>query len=83
MRSSAGRASRANALLGYPDDARLLIVNADASGCAGRSTMEWIRHADYEFAVSAQARETIEREGIVLLSHEPLREVWAASRRNW
>ena len=40
----------------------------------------WIRHADYEFAVSAQARETIEREGIVLLSHQPLREVWAASQ---
>jgi chitin disaccharide deacetylase len=37
-----------------------------------------IRHADHEFLVSARARETIEREGIVLLSHEPLRRVWAA-----
>ena len=40
-----------------------------------------VRHTDYEFAVSAEARETIEREGIVLLSYEPLREVWAAAGR--
>jgi chitin disaccharide deacetylase len=38
-----------------------------------------VRYSDYEFLVSAAARETIEREGIVLLSYEPLREVWAAS----
>ena len=36
-----------------------------------------VRHTDYEFLVSAEARETIEEEGIVLLSHEPLRRVWA------
>jgi chitin disaccharide deacetylase len=37
-----------------------------------------VRHADYQFLVSAQARATIAEEGIVLLSHEPLRKVWAA-----
>lgn len=38
-----------------------------------------VRDTDYEFLVSDQARETIEEEGIVLLSHEPLRQVWAAN----
>jgi hypothetical protein len=38
-----------------------------------------VRHTDYEFLISADARETIEREGIALLSYEPLREVWAAN----
>lgn len=38
-----------------------------------------VRVADYQFLVSAEARETIEREGIVLLSREPLRKVWAAN----
>jgi hypothetical protein len=36
-----------------------------------------VRHTDYEFLASAEARETIEREGIVLLGYEPLRQVWA------
>jgi predicted glycoside hydrolase/deacetylase ChbG (UPF0249 family) len=36
------------------------------------------RFTDYEFLVSAEARETIEREGIVLLGYEPLRRLWAA-----
>lgn len=35
------------------------------------------RFTDYEFLVSAEARETIEREGIVLLSYGPLRRLWA------
>jgi chitin disaccharide deacetylase len=39
-----------------------------------------VRHTDYEFLISAAARDTIEDEGIVLLSYEPLREVWAANR---
>jgi predicted glycoside hydrolase/deacetylase ChbG (UPF0249 family) len=39
-----------------------------------------IRHADYEFLVSDEGRQTIEREGIVLLSYEPLQKVWAANR---
>ncbi|HXQ61060.1 MAG TPA: hypothetical protein VN796_01930 [Acidimicrobiales bacterium] len=40
-----------------------------------------VRHTDYGFLLSADARETIEREGMVLPSYEPLREVWAANRR--
>jgi hypothetical protein len=39
-----------------------------------------VRYTDYEFLVSAEAHETIEREGIVLLSYERLRDVWAATR---
>jgi chitin disaccharide deacetylase len=38
-----------------------------------------VRHTDYEFLVAAEAGETIEREGIVLLSYEPLQAAWAAS----
>ena len=37
-----------------------------------------VRHTDYEFLMSAQARQVIEDEGIVLLSHEPARRVWAS-----
>lgn len=39
------------------------------------------RYTDYEFLVSAEALEAVEREGIVLLSYEPLRELWAADGR--
>lgn len=45
-----------------------------------------VRHTDYEFLMSAQARQVIEDEGIVLLSHEPARRVWASqqdARRVW
>ena len=38
-----------------------------------------VRHTDYEFLVSAEARETIQEESVILLSHEPLRQVWAAN----
>jgi predicted glycoside hydrolase/deacetylase ChbG (UPF0249 family) len=38
-----------------------------------------VRHTDYEFLVSAEALETIEREGIVLLSYEPLQKVWGGN----
>ena len=43
--------------------------------------LDWhclVRHTDYEFLMSAQARQVIEDEGIVLLSHEPARRVWAS-----
>lgn len=36
-----------------------------------------VRVTDYEFLVCEQARQVIEREGIILLSHEPLRQIWA------
>ncbi len=39
-----------------------------------------VRVTDYEFLVCPEARQVIEREGIILLSHEPLRRVWAATR---
>ena len=38
-----------------------------------------IRQADVDFLVSAQAREVIEQEGIILLSYKSLQEVWQAS----
>jgi predicted glycoside hydrolase/deacetylase ChbG (UPF0249 family) len=34
------------------------------------------RQADYEFAISTEARTIIEREGITLLSYQPLQAVW-------
>jgi chitin disaccharide deacetylase len=39
-----------------------------------------VRVTDYEFLVCPEARQVIEGEGIILLSHEPLRRLWAASR---
>ena len=39
-----------------------------------------VRHTDYEFLVSDEARETIDREGIVLLSYRPLQRLWASGR---
>ena len=35
-----------------------------------------VRQADFEFLTSAQARAVMEREGITLLSYQPLQEVW-------
>jgi len=52
----------------------------DGAELRGLEPDSWqVRHTDYEFLVSAEARETIEREGIVLLSYAPLQEVWAAN----
>ena len=64
MPGKLGRAMLANGLLGYPDDARLLILNADDVGMS----------ASVNEGVLRAARE---REGIVLLGYEPLRQVWA------
>ena len=38
-----------------------------------------VRQTDHDFLVSPEARDVIEREGIVLLSYRPLQEVWRAS----
>jgi predicted glycoside hydrolase/deacetylase ChbG (UPF0249 family) len=35
-----------------------------------------VRRTDYDFLMSAEAREVIEQEGIVLLSYAPLQQVW-------
>lgn len=35
-----------------------------------------IRQTDFDFLISAQAREIVEQEGIVLLSYKPLQEAW-------
>ena len=35
-----------------------------------------VRQTDYDFVISAQAREIIQQEGITLLSYKPLQEVW-------
>ncbi len=48
-------------------DAELLAIEPDG---APR------RQADLDFLVSAQAREMIQREGIILLSYKPLQEAW-------
>lgn len=37
-----------------------------------------VRQTDYEFLVSEEAQETIRREGITLLSYEPLQRLWKA-----
>lgn len=49
------------------EDAELLAIEGDG---AAR------RHADFEFVVSAEAREAIQHEGITLLSYKPLQDVW-------
>jgi predicted glycoside hydrolase/deacetylase ChbG (UPF0249 family) len=38
-----------------------------------------VRQTDYDFLVSADARETIRREGIVLLSYRPIQAIWRAN----
>ena len=38
-----------------------------------------VRKADFDFLVSAQARDVIEQEGIVLIDYEPLQRIWASS----
>jgi hypothetical protein len=38
-----------------------------------------VRQTDYDFLVSPDASEIIDREGIVMLSYRPLQEVWRAS----
>ena len=35
-----------------------------------------VRQTDFDFVISAQAREIIQQEGITLLSYKPLQEVW-------
>lgn len=48
-------------------DAELLAIEPDGAA---------VRQADLDFVVSAQAREVIEQEGIILLSYQPLQELW-------
>jgi chitin disaccharide deacetylase len=38
-----------------------------------------VRQTDLEFLISAEARETIQQEGIILLNYEPLQQVWKRS----
>ncbi|WP_033442879.1 ChbG/HpnK family deacetylase [Saccharothrix sp. NRRL B-16314] len=38
-----------------------------------------VRRSDYEFLISPQARELIDREGITVIDYRPLQEVWASS----
>ena len=35
-----------------------------------------MRRADFDFAISTEARAIIEQEGIILLSYQPLQAVW-------
>lgn len=35
-----------------------------------------VRHSDFEFLISPEAREIIQQEGIILLNYRPLQEVW-------
>src|SRR5205085_10076690 len=51
------------------EDGELLAIHPD--GARRRQT-------DFNFLISAQAREIIQREGITLLSYKPLQEVWQA-----
>ena len=38
-----------------------------------------VRHTDFDFAISTEARAIIEQEGIILLSYQPLQAVWQES----
>jgi len=38
-----------------------------------------VRQADFDFLISAEARELIQQEGITLLSYKPLQQAWRAS----
>jgi chitin disaccharide deacetylase len=35
-----------------------------------------VRQSDFEFMISAEAREIIQKEGIILLSYRALQQVW-------
>ena len=52
--------SLTNRLLGYPLDARLLIINAD----------------EYDFLMSQAAKDVVESEGIILIDYRDLQAVW-------
>jgi chitin disaccharide deacetylase len=39
-----------------------------------------VRHSDFEFLMSDEAREIIEQEGIILLSYKPIQEAWLELR---
>lgn len=58
---------RSSELLGYPPDARVLIVNAD----------------DLEFLTSLEACELLRQEGIVVIDYRPLQQVWSQTRGDW
>ncbi|WP_447003419.1 hypothetical protein ACRAKI_27650 [Saccharothrix isguenensis] len=36
-----------------------------------------VRRSDYEFLISARARELIDREGITVIDYRPVQEAWA------
>jgi hypothetical protein len=43
-------------------------------------TATWpIRQADFDFLMSQAARDVIREEGIIILSYEPLQEVWRSN----
>lgn len=41
-----------------------------------------VRRSDFAFLVSAQARQIVEREGIILIGYEPIQRVWRDVARN-
>jgi len=51
------------------ENAELRAMEPDSNG---------FRQADFDYLISAEAREVIEKEGIILLGYKPLREVWQA-----
>lgn len=71
-----------NRLLGYPEDARILIINADDLGMchAELQTIEpdsWqVRQTDLDFLMSPEARAIIRQGGIILLGYRPLQRLW-------
>jgi chitin disaccharide deacetylase len=77
----------ANGILGYGDDARLLIVNADDLGMSKsvndaifRAIREGVVRSTSLMVPGPEAREAMRRlrDDPVLLSYAPLQEVWAA-----
>ena len=39
--------------------------------------------ADFDFAISTEARAIIEQEGIILISYRPLQAVWRPGAESW
>jgi hypothetical protein len=62
---------RSSELLGYPADARVLIVN-----CGWR-----VRRTDYEFLTSREARELVHQEGIVVIDYKAVQQTWSQTGR--
>jgi predicted glycoside hydrolase/deacetylase ChbG (UPF0249 family) len=54
-------------------------VHPSVAGQRSRDGGRRVRRSDYEFLISARARELVDREQITVIDYRPLQEVWASS----